>query len=769
MKKRLAAGLALFVAMAVFCALRMRVSTEITFFLPDGEDQKLAEISRQLLDSTLTRTMILSVEADDPVAAGKKLAAGLRGDPEIAWLRAGPGPQVAEAFYQLFFPHRFQLLSGDPEGELPGRFSDKGLQASARKLKARLAQPMGALFKRLAPEDPLLAFPELIARLEKAREGVLQVVDDQFVSSDGRHAIIFLATRHSPFDGETQRPLLERIRAAAGGEKLEMSGINRFAVDGERIVKADINRISIVSTIGIVLLFLLLFRSLRVLLISLVPLLFGLLTATSAGLLVYGSLHGLTLAFGATLLGVCIDYPILYLNHHVLEPAATPLHTLRRIRGALLLGALTTLGGFAGLGWTTFAGMRQMALFATAGILGALAATWWLLPALVPRAPKAVLLHRRLANQLGRLLELMRGKRALLAVLPVLALAVCAAGLPRLRWADDLSSLQRPNAKLMSEDELVRSRVSEMDSGRFILAAGASEEEALQRNDAVHQRLILDQSSRASQVDGFRSLHDLVFSADLQRRNLTQLPPDLFQRTTAALAGEGFEPAAFAGFERALASQPPPLKLSEVTESPLGDLVSPFRVQLGSQVGVLTFVRGVRIPAAAQALFKGLEGVTWFDQEQFYSQAYGRYRQKAQQLVIAGMILVFGLLFLAWRNLRLTLVAGVPAVLAAATALAILALAGVETNLLHVVSLVLVLGIGEDYAIFLVAHAKDPRELSASAMSVLLCCLSAVLSFGLLGLSEIPALRAIGLTVGLGILLSLILAPTALVLAGREP
>ncbi|HEX4382393.1 MAG TPA: MMPL family transporter, partial [Myxococcales bacterium] len=486
--------------------------------------------------------------------------------------------------------------------------------------------------------------------------------------------------------------------------------------------------------------------------------------ATTAGLLVYGSLHGLTLAFGATLLGVCIDYPILYLNHQVLEPAATPLKTLRRIRGALLLGALTTLGGFAGLGWTTFAGMRQMALFGTAGILGALAATWWLLPALVPPEPTAVPLHRKLADKLGSLLETMRGKRGLLAVLPILALALCAVGLPRLRWADDLSSLQRPNPKLQAEDELVRSRVSLMDSGRFILAVGASEEEALQRNDAVHRRL-----RATSQLEGFRSLHDLVFSADLQRRNLAQLPPDLFQKTTSALAAEGFEAAAFAGFEKALANAPPPLRLSEVVDSPLGDLVSPFRVQLEGQVGLLTFVRGVRDPAALRELLKGIDGVTWFDQEQFYSQAYGRYRAKAQQLVIAGMIFVFALLFLTYRNLRLTLVAGVPAVLAAATALAVLALAGVETNLLHVVSLVLVLGIGEDYAIFLVAHARDPRELSASAMSVLLCCLSAVLSFGLLGLSEIPALRAIGLTVGLGILFSLILAPTALVLAGREP
>ncbi len=289
------------------------------------------------------------------------------------------------------------------------------------------------------------------------------------------------------------------------------------------------------------------------------------------------------------------------------------------------------------------------------------------------------------------------------------------------------------------------------------------------RNDLVHGRLVAARS--AGLLADFRSLHDLVFSEELQLRNLAQLAasPRLFERTASALEAEGFQRQSFAGFARALAgAPPPPLALSEVLASPLGDLVSPFRVQMAGQVGILTLVRGVRDPAALERALAGLEGVRSFDQGSFLAAAYGRYRTSALELIGAGMVFVFAMLFAAYRSAKLMLVAGLPAVLAAATALAVLALFGVETNLLHVVSLLLVLGIGEDYAIFLVAGAADPGELKASAMSVVLCCLSGVLSFGLLGLSEIPALRAIGVTCGLGILLSLVLAPTALVLVGRE-
>jgi predicted exporter len=107
-------------------------------------------------------------------------------------------------------------------------------------------------------------------------------------------------------------------------------------------------------------------------------------------------------------------------------------------------------------------------------------------------------------------------------------------------------------------------------------------------------------------------------------------------------------------------------------------------------------------------------------------------------------------------------------VLASATTLALLSLFGVQPNLLHVVSLLLVLSMGEDYAIFLVASKGD--ELRASCISVVLCCLATALGFGLLGLSNIPALQAIGLTTGIGVFVSFLLAPVALaIMPYRSP
>ena len=122
-----------------------------------------------------------------------------------------------------------------------------------------------------------------------------------------------------------------------------------------------------------------------------------------------------------------------------------------------------------------------------------------------------------------------------------------------------------------------------------------------------------------------------------------------------------------------------------------------------------------------------------------------------------------------YRALGPTLAAFIPALLAAGTAVAILVLCGYALNLLHVVSLLLVLSMGVDYGVFLAESRAHPEQTAATVSSLLACCLSTVLAFGLLAMSSNPALRAIGLTVGIGVFASLVLAPTAMILfAGKS-
>jgi predicted exporter len=778
---RLGVAAALALGMALLCALRLQVTTDITHFLPAGKDRGLGQLSRQLADSALTRNLIISIAAPDAPAAktaAARMTERLARHPEVAWIQRGPTEALTTAVYSLYAPRLPYFVSDRPEKEIPTALSDAGLARAAQALKRQLALPTAPMISRLAPSDPLQWFTALLKRLELAQARTLDVDGDQLLTRDHRHAVIFVGTKHSPFSSSAQGPLLDEIgrafdeanRQAGGALTLERAGVAPIAVDAERRIRGDLQRISVISTVGVVLLFLFLFGSLRSVMLALLPIVGGALVAMTIGVLLFGKLHAMTLTIGSSLVGVAMDYPILLLTHRVLAPEESADRVMRRIWVGILLGGVTTAAGFAALAWTSFPGVREMAVTSSAGILAALAVTRWVLPPLLAgRPPRAAVLWRAAARAMAVLGSVRRRRWLPLVSLTAVGL-VCVLGLPRLRWLDSLAALNAADPRLKAETDRVRARISSFEEGRLVIATAPTEEQALRINDEIAARLAGVQ--RAGAIEGSASLHAFVWSAALQARNRAAVSaaPDLAGRTLAALGREGFRTETFVPFTQAMqalhgdpsSSAPaPPLRLADLQGSPLAPLVRPFVVELGQDIGILTFLRGVKAPAAVEAALADLPGARYFDQAAFLDQTYARFRVQTLQAVGVGLVLILLVLYLRYRDWRRTLGALLPAALAAAATLGVLGLAGVPANLLHVLSLLMVLSMGVDYGVFLV-EATEVRTSGPTLVSVAASCGTTVLSFGLLALSGTPALRAVGLTVGIGILLSLALVPLAL-------
>jgi predicted exporter len=129
------------------------------------------------------------------------------------------------------------------------------------------------------------------------------------------------------------------------------------------------------------------------------------------------------------------------------------------------------------------------------------------------------------------------------------------------------------------------------------------------------------------------------------------------------------------------------------------------------------------------------------------SSVLGRYRRTMGWVVLCSYVVVYGLLLPRYRAAAWRVVA--PTALASVATLALLGSAGQNLQLFHVLALMLVLGIGVDYGIFL--NERAGRENSTGWLAVGLSALSTLLSFGLLALSRTPALQAFGVTMLIGI------------------
>lgn len=778
-------------ALAAFATTQLKLTHSITHFMPSGEqggmEAELVSLSTEIASSQLTRTALLSISLEGAPAgredllvdASSRFARRLERLPGVLRVSSGLAEDQLDAIYEIYFPRRLYLVSETPEEEVPALLTRDALEASAAALRERLSGPASAGVSRLASADPLSLFERFTARL-RADDTDLDLRGGHFLTRDGRFALVFLESRSSPFDSEQEGPLQAGIARAFQdvadeiGEPLvlEQAGVGRLALATETSIRRDLRRIGTLSVLGVCSLFLLFFRSPRNLVLALVPALAGVAFACSLGVLFAGRLHGITLAFGASLVGIAVDYSIHLINHHSLVPESGGVSAVvRRLRPSLLLGAGTTIAGFAGFALTSFPGVREMGLFAMTGIAGALLVTLFGLPVFLRDVEPSTASQRGAARALGAWVQALRARRRILWALPSAALLVTAAGAGRVTWYDDPALLTQQDPALLAEDARVRSRASRIESGRFVVAVAVADdaETALARNDEVWRRLQVPIA--AGDLDGVQSLHDFVWSESLQRRNLAafQSVAALGARVDAAFTAQGFQPGAFSAFARAVASpEAEPLRVEDLADTPLARAIGSMWIDLDGRLAAITYLRGVHDVGAVADAVAGLPDAHFFDQRPLLENLYASYRRKAGELIAAGCVFVFGLLWLRYRSWRLTLAAGAPSVLVMGAVLGLYGLIGSPMNLIGMASLILILGIAVDYGIFLVDSAKEPDHLGATMLSLLASCLTTLFVFGTLALSSQPALRAIGMTTGMGVLLGFGIAPAALLGVGGD-
>jgi predicted exporter len=143
----------------------------------------------------------------------------------------------------------------------------------------------------------------------------------------------------------------------------------------------------------------------------------------------------------------------------------------------------------------------------------------------------------------------------------------------------------------------------------------------------------------------------------------------------------------------------------------------------------------------------GLPGVTLVDKARSVSVLLGHYRRIAAWALGAAILLVWLLLAL-WRGFRASSAMVAPPCLGMLFALAGGALAGAPVTLFTVMALILLLGFGVDYTVFLEEGGEtDPSAL----LGVLLAAGATLISYGLLAFSHTPALGGFGLTLALGV------------------
>ena len=744
------------------------IQTDLLAMLPNTERNPLAEVAAQQLAHANGDRMVLLVENTDDdhaKAAARALGSALAKDHVFESVLAELPPFDLQQFVAPYLAHRFVLLS-DADRVALSRADYEPAQALARHLNEPFLTSVGIPLQ----DDPFGWLQHWQDQQPWTRSPLLPEDNLLTAHRDDRSYVMVTATLHgSSYDDTVQRQALTALDRAERaiepdypGTHLLRTGAVFYAAAARAGAEHDVHMVGWISSLGIALLLLGVFRSPGPLLLAFLSTAVGVVAATTVTLLVFGQIYLLTLVFGAALLGEAVDYSIQYLSARANAGERWQASNgLRQVRPALLLALGTSLLGYALLGLVPFPALRQMAVFAMTGMLAACLSVFWLLPALLQRPAKplsAQPVRYALALQRG-VRHYGSGRRGALALALLVLIAI--PGWWRLSHDDDIHLLIAPPAALAMQDTQIREIAGLGNNSQFYLVQGDSVEQTLQREEALEQRLqsMVDHH----QLQSWLGLAGMVPSLQQQRENQALLArlmthPEHMQKM---LADAGFKAAAIATYLAAWPSTS--IDLQTWLTSPAA---TPFRylwLQHSARgYASLVLPQGQDDATLLAKAAAGLPGVQMVDKAASVSALFGTYRRYASVWLLAALLLimpVFGWRY-GWRRAPRVLL---PPLCGIGLTLAALGYLAHPLTLFHWMALMLVLGVGANYAVFL--HEGEPHAAhrpGAVYASVLLSAITALLSFGLLALSSMPALREFGLTLLLGIGFTALLVPASM-------
>ncbi len=733
------------------------VSSDLRLFMPSPRTQQERLILEEIGEGPASRMLLLAISGGTPEAAAetsRALAATLRESGEFRLV--ANGESSLDAIPDRLLPYRYLLSPSLDHATLDAGF----LRAQLEERVRDLTSPAASFLEPWLPRDPTLELLKLAESWMPERQP--QLLNDVWFDSSGKEALLVAETRAAGFDPQGQREAADALRQAFETSRtddslrLEASGPGAFSVLMQQRTRDEVEWIGTIDVIGIVILLLVAYRSVPILVLGLLPL----VTAGVAGLAavgtIFGQVHGITLAFGFTLIGVAQDYPIHLFSHQ--HRGLDARASVRALWPTLATGVASTCVAYLAFLFSGVGGLAQLSVFTVTGLAVAGLTTRFLLPWLVPDS------RRDAADSalLGRLWHAIAGLPRPLW-LGIAAAAACVAYLalsPRPLWQDSLGGLTPVPQALLERDSALRKELGAPDMRHLLVIEGEDAQSVLEKAVALEPAL---QSMVASgQLGGFDDPARYLPPRSLQEQRRAGLPaPDELRLALSdAMAGTPFKPGVFAPFladvERA--RQLPALGPGDLAGTPLESRVSSLLLQRdGHWTGLVTLTR-LNDPAALQQLVAGTPGVTLLDLKQASEDLVAHQRERILWCLAISAVLLLVVVFVALRDAVRVRRVLAPMALTTLILVALFHAAGVSLSLFHLIALVLAAGLGLDYALFFEHAADDAAEQRRTLHAVIVCSLSTFLVFALLGLSNMPVLRAIGLTVAAGVVLNFVLA-----------
>lgn len=682
-------------------------------------------------------------------------------------------------------------------GALPNLFTEADARALETKLapgevreyltvmRRKLAGPEGMVLKDVVAADPVGMSALVVAKALPLQTGFgdAQIVDGRITSGDGRHVLMMAEPSFASSDSKASAALVKEMeRVVADVEKqfpgvhVAITGGHRMAVDNSTIIRVDATRCIAIGSAGMIVLCFVAYRRRWLSLVSFLPSLFGTLMAGVVLMLWQKHLSAIATGFASIAVGITVDYAI-HIIYHLDNTGSTDHRVIGRHLSRLVfpisIGVITTIAAFLVMLASPMHGYQQLGMLGAIGVVFSAGFALVILPLLVPVAKKSGQPPLWLTTLWEKYFH-WESRQRLWLVLLVLGLTLAMGfGVKRLRFEGDIAKLNGISDSTRRDDALIQNTWGNALGMTMVVARGKTQAEALARNDRV-----LEVLSRDPNVASAFSLAAVCPSPETQQANLkrwrefwTVERRASLRETLDKVGGElGFRGEAFGKFWQHVEVARPLLTLDMFRGTPLENALNE-RVALGTNDNAISTLVKMKDRANAVKLRDTLPDTIILDGKGLADHIAGLARVGLERFALWTGVFVAALLFLTLASLELVLITLLPLGIGLLWTFGLMGWLGLPIDLMNSIFVIFVIGVGEDYAVFLVTSKLEvwrgeSSQAAVNSASVLVSALTTIFGFGVMVIANHPVLFSMGVTVligmGFAFLATLIIVPISM-------
>ncbi|MDD9195692.1 MMPL family transporter [Aliivibrio sp. S3MY1] len=729
------------------------IETNILALLPENQQDPVAQQAFDNIANTMSDKVVFvlhQTQGQDKtlITAVDSFSQALTELPMFDSVTATVSEDQQQAWGQYYFPARAQLLSDKQKQQLTNK-----PEQQVQKVLHALYNPFSGVTGAELESDPFLLFRDYLSGLVQS-SGNIQIENGYLTATvdQQKYIVITADLAGSSYQLSLQQQLPDLLAVEQKIETqfdvdIQHTGVIFYAAHGTESAKGEISTIGLGSLIGIFVLVLVVYRSTLPLALALLSITTGLFCAYVLTISLFGSIHLFSLVFGASLIGVSIDYAFHFLTDRLNAGAKwNSVEGIKQLLPAITLGLITSLIGYLGMLIAPFPGLQQLSLFSAIGLTAAYftVVCWYPVLASKPSKHHVIPAQRALSQWL-----LVWQQPLIRLVLPLSLLIASVFGVTQAKYDDDIRQLQALPQVLQQQEREIKAITGVGGSQQLLLVRAKTEEALLQKLERVSDKL-----EQGGNFGGFQSISRYVPSQKTQQENY-QLVTGLYEEQADAYQEVIQQKQPLAALQPYQALTIEGFLASSISETVgflwLGHIDEVF-------ASVITFNQ--EVDSATLSEFAKNNDATYLNKAEEISTLFAQYRQRITELLLIAYAAIFLLLLPRYKVKQAFLIV-LPPFIAGCAGLAVTVLTGVPLNLFNLLALMLILGIGIDYTLFFAEQNKqvDSSHKESTLLAISLSALTTILSFGLLALSETQAIHSFGITVLTGIIVAWLLAP----------